>query len=138
MTNDFIGLFNTRLAKDTDKNFVLATFLRGLYYGESLFSEMPKDLFMNKYKHVVQALINDPNTEVVVACLPEDSDVILGYSIVSKNKETLYWVFVKAAWRRKGVAKSLIAQNPKYIAHLTKLGSELRYKLPNAKFNPLF
>ena len=139
MTNDFQGLFIVRDGREGDKNFVLATFLRGLYYGESFFSQVPKDIFFDRYKHVAQALVNDPNTILRVACLPEDEDVILGYSLQSRDSKTLYWVFTKAAWRRRGVAKSLTQySNIEYVAHLTRLGESLLCKIGNAKLNPFF
>src|ERR1700686_3327393 len=115
---DFNGLYDIRKGKDEDKNFILATFLRGLYYGDSFFSQVPKDIFMDRYKRVANALVNDTNTDIFVACLPEDPDVILGYSLISKDGKTLYWTFVKAAWRKNGIGKSLISQDIKYVAHL--------------------
>jgi hypothetical protein len=135
---DFKGLYNVRLGKEEDKNFVLATFLRGLYYGESFFSQVPKDIFMDRYKRVAQALVNDKNTTLRVACLPEDPDVILGYCLMSADEATVYWAFTKTAWRKRGIAKSLVPANPKYVAHLTKLGQSLLYKFPGIAFNPFF
>lgn len=136
--SDFSGLYNLRVGKESDKNFVLATFLRGLYYGESFFSRVPKAVFFDRYKLVAQALVEDANTILRVACLPEDPDVILGYSLCSNNGETLYWVFVKTTWRKHGIARSLMPSHIKYVAHLTRLGDSLLYKLPGAEFNPFF
>lgn len=136
--NDFSGMYNIREAKETDKNFVLATFLRGLYYGESFFSRVPKDIFMNRYKLVAQALVKDPNTKILLACLPEDTDVILGYNMMSLDGSTVYFTFTKTAWRKRGIARSLMPTNVKYIAHLTKLGDSLMHKLPNVEFSPFF
>jgi hypothetical protein len=136
--SDFSGLYNIREAKDSDKNLVLATFLKGLYYGESFFSRVPKDIFMAAYKRVAQALVNDPNTKILVACLPEDEDTVMGYSMMSRDEKTVYFCFTKAAWRKRGIAKSLTPKNPQYVAHLTKLGDSLMHKLPNTKFNPFF
>lgn len=135
---NFEGLYNIRSGNDNDKNFILATFLRGLYYGESFFSKIPKDIFMNRYKLVAQALVNDKSTVIKVACLPEDPDVILGYTMLSADQKTIYWVFVKTAWRKRGIAKTLVPTNPDYVAHLTKLGQSLLYKLPNVQLNPFF
>jgi hypothetical protein len=139
MSEDFSGLYDIRPGRDSDKNFILATFLRGLYYGESFFSRMPKDLFMNKYKLVANALVNDKNVLIKVACLPEDPDVVLGYSVLSADQQTVFWVFVKSAWRKRGIAKSLLPQEPKYVAHLTKLGDSLLCKFKTEpKLNPFF
>lgn len=112
----------------------MATFLRGLYYGDTWFSSIPKDVFMDNYKLVIQSLL--AKSQVKVACLNEDPDVILGYSVLSPDFQGVHWVFVKAAWRRQGVARSLVPSHPTHVTHLTKLGSQLLNKLNGAIFNP--
>lgn len=132
----FQGLYDVRDGKQSDKNFILATFLRGLYYGETWFSEIPKDIFMDNYKVIAEALLNSPNVTVKVACLPEDPDTIIGYSILSADYQTIHWVYVKSSWRLKGIGKSLVPQHPVYVTHLTQLGKLLLVKLKPAVFNP--
>ncbi len=132
----FQGLYNIRDSKDSDKNFILATFLRGLYYGETWFSDIPKDIFMDNYKLIAQALINSPKVVIKVACLPEDADTIIGYSILSNDYQTVHFVYVKSIWRLKGVGKSLVPQHPTFVSHLTQLGKTLLSKLKPAVFNP--
>jgi hypothetical protein len=132
--SDFRGLYNVRDYKPEDKHFIMATFLKGLYYGESYFSLMEKQTFMNNYKPVAEALIN--KRTIKVACLPDDPDVILGYAITSNDYQSLDWCFVKSAWRRKGIAKSLVPAHPANITHLTNLGKSLMPKLKGAVFDP--
>lgn len=132
----FDGLYDIRDGKENDHKFVLATMLRGLYYGDSWFSLIPKDLFMDNYKKVVLGIINSPDTTLKVACLKEEPDVILGYSLLSSNFDTVFWVYVKSSWRNKGIAKRLTPSYPTYVAHLTTLGHKLLDKFPNVKFNP--
>lgn len=134
--NDFTGLYNIRDAKPEDFNFILATFLRGLYYGDSWFSLIPKQIFMANYKKVAEALVLSPKTTVKIACLKEDENVILGYSILSNDYMTIHWVFVKSAWRHKGIAKSLVPKYPTSVTHLTTLGKQLLTKFDNISFNP--
>lgn len=134
MSNELNSLYEIRDYKPEDKSFIMATFLRGLYYGDSWFSLMPKDLFMDNYKRIVEALIN--KHQVKVACLCEDKDVILGYTIVSKDLSTIHWVFVKLLFRKQGIAKSLCPTSPKYVSHLTDVGKNLLPKLKGTEFNP--
>lgn len=136
--SSFEGLYNIRSAKAEDINFILATWLRGLYYGESWFKEIPKNIFMNNYKKIAQVTLMSPKVEVRVACLKEDDDVILGYSVISRNQEAIIWVFTKTAWRKQGICRSLIPHSAKYATHLTALGKTLMPKLPNAVFNPFY
>jgi hypothetical protein len=134
MSEDFRGLYDVRDGKAEDLSFILATFLRGLYYGDSWFSLIPKAVFMANYKPVIEALLR--KNVVKVACLKEDPDVILGYSILSPDLSTIHWVQVKSIWRRKGIAKSLVPQYPIQVTHLTKLGLSLLPKFQDCQFNP--
>jgi hypothetical protein len=145
--SDFNGLYNIRIGKDSDKNLILSTFLKGLYYGSidsdtpsntMMFGMVPKQIFFDRYKRVAQALVNDPNMTIRVACLPEDEDVVIGYSIVNSSEDTLFWVFVKSAWRKRGIARNLVKNKPKYVAHLNLLGKTLMNKLTDTEFNPFF
>ncbi len=134
--SDFRGLYDIRDYKSSDKSFVLATFLRGLYYGDFFFDLIPKDIFMANYKKIAEAMLTTPRVVIKVACLKEDPDVILGYSILSSDFQTVHWCFVKTPWRMKGIAKSLLPSNPSYISHLSALGKSLMSKFPNAVYNP--
>jgi GNAT superfamily N-acetyltransferase len=134
--SDFKGLFTVRPAKELDKNFILATMLRGVYYGDSWFSKIPKDIFMDNYKYAAEALINNPNTIINIACLPDDNDVILGYSVLGNAYHTVHWVYVKSAWRKKGIANALLPKLPTVVTHLTAVGEILLKKYPTAIFNP--
>lgn len=135
----FEGLYVLRDFKYADSNLILSTFLRGIYYGGSFFSKTPKNLFMDRYKRVAQALIISPDIYIQVACLPDDLDVILGYAILNKSKDTVLWIFVKDRWRRHGIAKSMIPLGFKYIVpqHVTQIGWDLLKKY-NITENPFF
>lgn len=130
----FIGLYDIRDLKESDENFVLSTFLKGLYYGDSWFSQIPKNIFMDNYKKVAQALVK---TQVIkIACLKDDPDVIIGYSILSHDYQTIHFVYVKEKWRKRGIGRSLLPQYPNAVSHLTTLGKSLLNKLNNPNFNP--
>lgn len=134
--NDFQGMYNVRDVMPGDLSFIMATFLRGLYYGDSWFSEIPKDIFMDNYKRVVKAIVDNPKTIIKVACLPDDPEVILGYSILGDDFKSIHWIYVKSIWRHKGIAKSLLPQFPTRVTHLTSLGKSLMNKYPDTIFNP--
>ncbi len=124
--------------KAEDWNLILATILRGLYYGsESWWREIPKEIFMERYHKFLEALLSSPNTEIKVAYLKGDEDVVVGYAVTSVDHETLHYVFVKAAWRGIGIAKSLLPKETKQVTHITKTGlGILKKKLPGVIFNP--
>jgi GNAT superfamily N-acetyltransferase len=123
-----------RDAVPSDKNFILATWLRGLRYGNDWFGAVDSDTYYKIYHSILEMVINDPTVTVKVACLREDADVVLGYS-VSKGPR-LDWIFVKKAWRKIGIGKSLVPQETQVVTHLTKVGLSLLKKHPELKFNP--
>lgn len=134
--SDFRGLYDVRDSVPADTSFIMATFLRGLYYGDSWFSLIPKAIFMENYKKIAESLLQSPKVVVKIACLKEDPNVILGYSILSADSQVVHWTFVKSAWRKQGIAKALVPQYPVFITHLSDLGRKLMSKYPTAKFNP--
>lgn len=133
---DFTGLYDIRDYKIEDKNFILKSFLLGVHYGNSWFNLIPKDIFMFNYKKIAEHLVSSPNYVIKVACLKEDSDTIIGYSIMSADYLTLHWVYIKKKWRRKGIAKNIVPKRPIAVTHLTELGKSLMSKFENTIFNP--
>ncbi len=137
--SDFNGLYDIRSALPEDLNFIMATFLRGLYYGDPWYQQIPKDIFMDYYSRSAKAAWESPRIKIQVACLKEDHNVILGYSITSADDLAVVWVFVKLAWRKQGIGKSLLPAAPVFATHLTTIGKSLmREKLPEMSFNPYY
>lgn len=132
----FDGLYDVRDFLTEDSNFVLATFLRGTYYGDSWFSLIPKQIFMDNYKPVAEALLDPNRTIIKIACLKDEPSVIIGYSILSKDYQTIHFVFVKKRWREKGIGSALLPKYPTAVTHLTQLGKKLLHKYQHAVFNP--
>lgn len=133
---DKTSLVGHREALAGDRNFILATWLRGLYYGNTWFKEIPKNVFMENYHNLLDRLLASPTVKIKVACLKDDPDVILGYSVVSKDETIVHWVFCKSAWRGIGIARSLVNPQATVATHLTKVGLSLIKKCPGMIFNP--
>lgn len=132
-------LVDIRGGNALDKNFILATMLRGLYYGNTWFGAIPKNIFMQRYHTILERLLAHPDTVVTIACLKDDAEVVLGYSIYRKTHDTIIldYIFVKSAWRRIGIAKSLLPNNIFAVTHLTRPGASImKSKLPNIPYNP--
>lgn len=132
--SDADKIYEIRDYRPSDKAFVMSTFLRGLYYGDSWFSGIPKDIFMENYHAIAEVLLT--KSLMKIACLCEDPDVILGYSMLSKDMSIIHFVFVKSAFRKQGIARSLIPKHPDSVSHLTQLGRSVLHKIPNCVFNP--
>lgn len=122
----------------SDKNFIYSTWLKGLYYGNNWFREIDKETYFKHYSQIIQHILMRPNVYVNTACLKDDIEVILAYSVLEATgmDTTLHWVFTKASWRDLGIAKKLIPANVTTCSHLTKVGRSLKPK--EWKFNPFF
>jgi hypothetical protein len=121
---------------EEDRNFILASWLKGLYYGDSWFHEIPKHIFMQNYHALLERVLSPGVASVKVACLKDDPDVILGYAVLNPAGTALHWVFVKNRWRGIGIAKSLIPPSVSVVTHLTKVGLSILKKHPGVHFNP--
>lgn len=132
MKDEVKGLIAFRGGVLDDRNFILATWLKGLYHGNSWFKQIDPTIFMNKYQKVVFQILNDPHTEVRLAVLKDEPSVILGYSVLGPR--TIHWVFVKKSWRKVGIARALCPEEVDTCTHLTDVGRSLKPK--NMKFDP--
>ena len=118
-----------------DRPFIYSSMLKGLYYGDSWFSRVDKNAFMNAYAKVISRMLDSSHVVVRVACLPDDPAVILGYALLSGNS-ILHWVYVKKDWRKKfGIAKLLVPHPVSVATHLNSEGAKYA-ELKGIKFNP--
>jgi GNAT superfamily N-acetyltransferase len=118
-----------------DENFIYSTWLKGLRYGNELFSLIDQEIYFKTYHVIIEFLLKHPTTRIEVAALKEDPEVILGY--VVRNQDTVHWLFVKQAWRGIGLARSLLSAPFEFVSHLTDQGASLlKQKYPTVKFNP--
>lgn len=131
--NELNNLIFIRPGELTDLPLIYASFLRGLYYDNEFFNMIPKKEFMENYKGALTSLLD--KSKITIACLKEDPDVIVGYTIT--NPSVLHWVYVKSSWRKQGVAKLLLPTIPTFFSHFTSLGLSLnKQKNYNLIFNP--
>jgi hypothetical protein len=121
--------------KAEDHNLVLSTWLKGLRYGNDWYKLIEQNAYYTNYHKAIEAILNVPTTQVLVASLRDDPDTILGYSVLNKDGSVLHWVFVKSAWRHIGIAK-LLSQNVKTVTHVTKAGVSILKNHPEVVFNP--
>lgn len=129
-------LVTVRDAEEGDSPFIYATWLKGLRFGNDTFGQIDQTIYFDKYHEVIEKILHLPTTVVAVACLKDERDVILGYSILGYPK-TLHYVHVKQAWRRFGIGTMLVPKDLDTTTHVTKVGwSILKKKYPKVIFNP--
>lgn len=118
-----------------DINFIFATWLNGLRYGSDFYGLVDKASYFKNYHEVIKNIIERPTASILVACLTDDNDTIIGYSI--SEPTILHWVFTKPVWRKLGIGKDLIPPGTKYVTHMTNIGADLlKKKLPNVVLDP--
>lgn len=125
-------MFDFRGPQEGDVSFVMSTWLKSLYYGNQYFRQIDKDAFFTNYADYIGKLLQQPGCFIRIACLHDDSDVILAYSVTSQD--TVHFCYTKKVWRRQGLAKAL-CQGAKRVSQITKVGNEIRLK-KKLTFNP--
>jgi hypothetical protein len=95
-----------RLGVPADIAFIFATWLKGIRFGNVSYKRIPSKLYYTEMHAVLDGILQHPATVVNVACLKNEPDTILGFSVVTKST-TLHWVFVKKAWRGIGLGMDL-------------------------------
>ncbi len=117
----------------TDKAFVYSTMLKGLYYSNSFYNEIAKDVFFANYAVVLERLLTKNVTSVL--CLTDEPDVIIGYSIY--NESLLHYIYLKPAWRNKKSLTKLLLNDTLITTctHLTEMVLDKRLEY-NIAFNP--
>lgn len=135
-TQEKLDLFMIRDFKESDKAFVLATWLRGLRYGNDWFEFIAAEPYFRLYQDVIESILKRTDVKTSVACLKDDEDVIVGYSVY-RYPDRLDWVFVKNNWRKIGIAKSLVPSTITTVSHVTDQGRRImEKKYPKLIFNP--
>jgi len=131
------ALYELREYTPGDKPFIMASMLKGLYYGSQRYGSFDKRMFMDSYKLIIEAMLESPDVAVQVACSTEASDLIMGYSLLSADYQTIHWVFVKTLYRKIGIGRTLVPQFPTHYTHASDLAPQLTTKLQSKPtFNP--
>lgn len=118
------------------EKIIYSTWLKGLYYGNDWFKEMPSKIYFKHYHKVIERILNRPHVVIRFAYLKEDQDIIVSYAVLEKafGSNILHWVFTKSAWRKFGIAKLLLSEKIDYYTSLTKIGKNI--KPIEWEFNP--
>ena len=88
---------------DDDSGIIYSSYPKGVYYGHFEEIKEPKDEWFAKFFNKVKDQLL--TSRVLIACLQDFPDNIIGYSIISGM--TLEFVYVKEAYRMQGIAHLL-------------------------------
>lgn len=125
-----------RECNQLDLSFIYSTWLRSYHY-DSWTRQTRKSIFFDNYKRVLDLLID--TNQILVACLVNDPEVILGYIVFGQQK--IHYMFVKETFRNMGIARSLYRKVFPHdieieITHQTKMSQRFLKDKPNLTYNP--
>jgi ribosomal protein S18 acetylase RimI-like enzyme len=124
-----------RDAQTSDRNFILSSWLKGNYFGNFYFGQIPQHVYFEEYSKWILKALADENTKVSVACDENIPGWIVGFAV--SNKENLYWVHVKKEFRNRGIATLLLAgKGITTVKATTKVGRMIT-EHKGLIFNPL-
>lgn len=117
------------------KSIVFAKFLRSLRQGNEYYKLTDAKAYFTVYHAYLETILERPDTLVKFAVLSDDSDVVLGFSIVGLMK--LHYVYVHKYYRKKGIGRDLTQDPFEVITHLTRHGASIwNNRFPKVRFNP--
>jgi len=140
MDSQFMDLVEIRPFKDTDRNFILNSWLLSCR-GSPMFKECPDRIFYPKLTRIVQHLLD--TKQVAVLCAKSDIDQITAWICFERIEEpalnTVYFAFTKKPYRELGAQTFLFGQllgdDPVQYAIPTGLGHKVASAL-DAIYNP--
>ena len=94
------------MTKD-DEGFVYRAWLEGYWQHCPESAYMPKSEWFCRWHRVIERLLEAEATQVQVAHVENQPDVLLGFACATLG--VLHWAYVKQTFRGLGVAQSLIS-----------------------------
>ena len=99
-----------REARGNDLAFIYSTWLNSYRSDSHHRKTCTKFVFFKEYPKVIDLIL--ARSQVLVACLPDDENVIIGYLVCETMNNILHYAYTKESFRNLGVAKSLIKWTP--------------------------
>ena len=106
----------------TDQALIYSSWRNALWFAEKR-PDSEADKFYAMTSKSIRKLLSETDNHVKIACLQEDPDEIIGYSVM--NKDHLYFVYVKADYRKKGIGSLLTKGFETVTRPQTRIGKVL-------------
>lgn len=119
--------------KHSDINFIHNSWGLSYFQGGGNYVLLTPQEFHEFHRPIRDKILNSPRVAIIVACAKEDPELIIGYSIVEKPKESngliLHYVYTKQAFKREGIATELIkrscVERPILYTHSTIIAGKI-------------
>lgn len=106
----------------TDSAFIFSSWRKALWFDEKRDEKIANQFYSLASKRIKKILAL-PQTIVRIACLQNDPNHIIGYSVMIDTH--LEWVYVKVDYRKQGIATLLIQGFESYSEPETKIGKAI-------------
>lgn len=96
-----------RPAIGEDLNFIFDTFRESLRTDSSLGRSCKASVFKKEFAKVIDYILE--TSEVLIACMSSDENVILGY-LIYEEPQIIHYAFTKRAFRKMGIQAALLTK----------------------------
>ena len=110
-------MYPTKELPSQYESMLFSRWMRSLRFGNQLFKRLPSDEFYKQYKVFLENLLAKPDSQVRVAVLSDDKDVVLGFSV--SREDVLDYVHVHTDFRRLGIGRKLVPEGITTFTHMT-------------------
>lgn len=95
-----------RQALPQDIPFIYSSWLKSYKHDSDFAKTIRTGIFFDNYREVLDDILE--RADVIVACLPNDKDIIIGYLVYEAH--AIHYSFVKESFRNLGVARSMFKE----------------------------
>lgn len=107
----------------TDDPFIFSTWRKAVWFDKQKPTDSLDPIFFRQKTKQIRNILASPNILIRLACLKDDPDQIIGYSIL--DNMVIEFVYVKVDYRKQGIA-SLLTKGFKSCAQpTTKIGASI-------------
>ena len=118
--------FSLRPYRESDLNFIQNSWGTSYYKGADYVLFMSPKEFHAQHRPIRDKILKKPSAVAIVACDPNDEDLILGWILVEKPPTEgliLHYLYVKEAFKGEGISEELIKKalpdRPIFVSHMT-------------------
>lgn len=91
--------------EDSDAPFLFATWRKSIWFENKNNTDSIDPIFFRLKTKQIKLILENPHCNVKIACLNDDHDQIVGYSVMIGSE--IKFVYVKIEYRKQGIAKLL-------------------------------
>lgn len=128
--------WSIRSAVEEDLPFIYSTWSMSYRYDSAIGKSCKNSIFFREYNQVIDWILFQSDTRVVIACDPKEQNVIYGYMVHQPN--IVHYAFTKETFCKFGIAKSLLNHlgGAQYYTHKTFNSRPITNSHPEMIFNP--